>query len=289
MNSVQQNLTFDKSLRQYEISTSYCHVNKLICGKTLGIVGKSKATDTLMAGRATDFVERPLDSKYCCLPDGHDGKCAGNLAEFCAANPLQKKAHQKIMTMNFQTPGNDYAPNKNRGCRNFQNALTPSQAKEIRHFGKTSCAIPLSEYSPGLFQAHSFLDWMVYLSSTENFKYNTTCSNFESILFMLEQHKSYIRAHFDRLNRPVFDTEGFTICAVVGNRVEMEDWNVSPCSSKSKSIQFGHVRARSPDYCSVLSLGAVAMSRRGNLILGVHDFLGDEWVIELKNISSRFL
>lgn len=230
--------------------------------------------------------------KKCVLPKGHSGLCSCTMNIF-KNNSTTIKIKQKIEQSIYSTPGADDYVVKNRDSRLHPIAITNSQEKQIKNKKvKLSCAIPLKEQSTPNLLATGYLDYLTYTTNIEGIQEHINKESPHYIMCeeLLKNHKEYLIDYFNKYNRKVFDSDGHTICPVLGRRLSVSDLadpnRDNRTDIRPTDIQMGHISSRCDDCYTIYGTNIVMMSRRGNLIIGEHSFIEDTWISELQAICS---
>jgi hypothetical protein len=235
--------------------------------------------------------------KKCVLPKGHTGKCCANLNCLFKEKENNKKVINKLISSIelaiFQTPGNDDYVYKNRSQRLFHTVLDSIEEKKIRDKNiKKKCAIPLKDASTPILMAQAYLDWMTYIVNVKDMSgcLNTDANGYESIMKMLSLNKEHLEKVYS--NRQIFNQDGNSICVITKKIINMDDICDPERDNRVKisdsDIQMGHNYPRSELYVSIRGENLFPMSRRGNLIIGDRIFTENEWINELKQITSSY-
>jgi hypothetical protein len=225
----------------------------------------------------------------CVLPKGHKGKCCHHYDGMFTNNDLSKKLKKKCETAIYKTPGNDDYVYKNRASRLFPIVLSNSEGRKIRDKTvKKSCAIPLQDASTPFHLAAAFIDFMVFINNIEGIEklLNTNYAHFTIVQNMLTLHKEHLIKKY--APRKLFDEEGYTICVISQQRCKLEnfcdDTRDMRTDCRDTDIQMGHVESRSDHVVSIRGENLLPMSRRGNLLIGEHNFMENTWFEELQRI-----
>lgn len=245
-----------------------------------------------------DEVSSHQQKKKCVLPKGHTGRCSCKMDIFIPS-PTSDKVTIKIEKSIYMTPGADDYLVKNRGSRLHPIAITKEQEKKIRgswsegmKSKKLKCAIPLKEQSTPFMVASAYLDYIVSTCSIQGMEdhINKESRHFQLCKDMLTKHKGFLEGYFEKFNRKIFDSDGHTICSVLGCKLRVEDFADPERDNRTDirptDIQMGHISSRCEDCYTVYGTNIVMMTRRGNLIIGEHSFIEDTWINELKGICS---
>ena len=242
-------------------------------------------------------IEKIVDNmnykSLCCLPKNHTGRCLKTLP-WAKAGMTSKKNKSLLTQLDwvYSTPGNDDFIYKNRSSRLFPIKLSDDVEKKIRNKTiKRKCAIPLKDGSSPLMAATCYIDLCSYLLNVEGFwellKFeNDYLKNL--FKFYKKEHFSYISKYFQKKNRKISENKESInlICCVRGTTISKDDLvrNIKD----DLSIQFGHVVPRSNSQMMTRGQNVVLMTRRGNLIIGDHDFLSNTWLIEIKGVLDFY-
>lgn len=140
--------------------------------------------------------------------------------------------------------------------------------------------------------AQAYLDWMTYIVNVKDMSghLNTDANSYESIMKMLYLNKEHLEKVYS--NRQIFNKDGNSICVITKKIINMDDICDPERDNRVKisdsDIQMGHNYPRSELYVSIRGENLFPMSRRGNLIIGDRIFTEDEWINELKQITSSY-
>jgi len=291
--------SFINSINQYEKNEHYMNLMCLNDTKN-GPKENTKENDHYL----TDVIKlegRDNLKKKCVLPKGHVGRCCANLncifKEKNEKSEINKKIIEKLVSSVelaiFQTPGNDDYVYKNRSQRLYHTVLDSTEEKKIRDKNiKKKCAIPLKDASTPILLAQAYLDWMTYIVNVKDMNENldTQCPNYDSITAMFSLNKDHLKNVYS--NRQIFNNDGYSICVITKNIINMNDICDPERDNRvhinDSDIQMGHNCPRSELYVSIRGENLFPMSRRGNLIIGDRIFTEDEWINELKKITSSY-
>jgi len=244
-----------------------------------------------------DEVKEHWYNNLCVLPNGHSGRCSCSMKIF-KSNPTTQKLEESIRHSIHTTPGNNDLVFKNRDSRLHPLAITNAQEKQIRSSwsnmkeNKLSCAIPLKEKSTPFMLATAYLDYMVYTTSICDIDehIDKESDHYKMCIDMLQLHKDDLIKYFGTYNRNIFNTDGYTVCAVQQRQLRVSDMadpiRDNRTDIRPTDIQMGHVKSRSDNCFTVYGKNIVMMSRRGNLIIGEHRFTEDDWLDELGMIQE---
>ena len=178
---------------------------------------------------------------------------------------------------------------KNRASRLFGTVLSTREQKKIRDKQvKKSCAIPLQDASTPFHLLCAYLDYMVFIVNIKGIEklLDTSAPHYETIMNMLSIHKQHLIDGF--APRKIFDDEGYTMCVITQVRSRLEDFcdptRDMRTDCRDTDIQLGHVECRSDRVVSIRGENLLPMSRRGNLIIGEHNFMKNTWIEELTRL-----
>ena len=287
--------SFNNSIKQFE---SNKHYSNLMCFNDTKNGPKENNTENNHYLSNVKILEgRDNLKKKCVLPKGHTGKCCANLNCLFKEKENNKKVINKLISSIelaiFQTPGNDDYVYKNRSQRLFHTVLDSIEEKKIRDKNiKKKCAIPLKDASTPILLAQAYLDWMTYIVNVKDMSghLNTDANSYESIMKMLYLNKEHLEKVYS--NRQIFNKDGNSICVITKKIINMDDICDPERDNRVKisdsDIQMGHNYPRSELYVSIRGENLFPMSRRGNLIIGDRIFTEDEWINELKQITSSY-
>lgn len=263
------------------------HYSLLMCGNITN------------AGPTQTHSEYTKDSKIlsgrenlkhqCVLPKGHPGKCCHHFNGIFKKTDIANKVKTKSDTAIYKTPGNDDIVFKNRASRLFGTVLSTREQKKIRDKQvKKSCAIPLQDASTPFHLLCAYLDYMVFIVNIKGIEklLDTSAPHYETIMNMLSIHKQHLIDGF--APRKIFDDEGYTMCVITQVRSRLEDFcdptRDMRTDCRDTDIQLGHVECRSDRVVSIRGENLLPMSRRGNLIIGEHNFMKNTWIEELTRL-----
>ena len=237
-----------------------------------------------------DEIKSHQQKRICVLPKGHLGMCNCKMNIF-KINETTSKIIGKVEQSIYSTPGADDYVIKNRDSRLHPIALTKYQEKKIKDKKiKLSCAIHLKEKSTPFYLSTAYIDYLVYIINISDISeyIDQSSPHYHLCIDMLTKHKEYLIDNYKQFNRKVFDSDGHTICAVLGITLKVIDLADSDRDNRTDirptDIQMGHISSRCEDCYTIYGTNIVMMTRRGNLIIGEHSFIEDIWINELKNI-----
>ena len=233
------------------------------------------------------------EKRKCVLPKDHPGPCSCTL-EYFNKNPTTDKIKSKVKLSIYSTPGADDYVIKDRDNRLHPVAITREQERLIRDKKKKlACAIPLKEKSTPFLLASARLDYLTYILSISDIDghIDQECPHYKLCIDMLDKHKQYLTEYYERYNRKVFNSDGHTICVVLGQTLTVVNL-ADPERDNRKDIrptdiQMGHINSRCDDCYTIYGTNIVMMTRRGNLIIGEHSFVEDIWINELRTIYEH--
>ena len=224
--------------------------------------------------------QKPL----CVLPIGHEGKCCSSLNSL-----FTNRQFQNSMAWIWTTEGDDSFIYKNRASRLFPIAIPDSFEKKIKNKDlRLSCAIPIKNSTTALMAAAATWDYAVlhcsidprgheFINKEFFAKYNLTTA--------FQRHKEKMINVYAQQNKVLFDSQGFTICPVIGDRIGIEHvFNSDRCNPMG--IQLGHVLPRSNTRHTIRGFNLVLMTRTGNRLVGEHDFNSQDWLTILRNVVA---
>lgn len=232
----------------------------------------------------TDTLEEVLavqKAKLCCLPKGHGGKCTCNVHTTIFNN----KTISCKMEWIYSTPGNNDFVFKNRSHRLFPIRLSDTMEKEIRNKDKKlKCAIPLKDASTPEFLVSAYIDYLTLLLNVKGIdKYlNKECAHYKMMLPVITAHKTHMAQYYKKHNKHIFETEGYSVCPVLGNIIESS--HLLEGRDHPDGIQLGHVQPRSCHEYTIRGGNVLLMSRDGNRIIGDYNFTDDVWIEKLRTI-----
>ena len=284
--------SFEESIPFYENNP---HYKDLMCLKDTTGPNHDETKNEFMVSVNKLRLRDNLKHK-CVLPLGHDGKCCHNFNILFQKNKITDKLITSISTSIYSTPGNDDYIYKNRASRLYENVLSSSEEKKIRDKNqKKKCAIPLKDASSPELLAQAYLDWMTYMINIKDMSQflNFHIEGNNNILSMINRNKEHLISVFNNYNRKVFDNNGYSICAITGNIIEVSDVSDPTRDNRviisDNDIQLGHNCPRTEKYVSIRGENLIPMSRRGNLIIGERIFTEDIWIDELKRIVNPYI
>lgn len=287
--------SFNNSIKQFESNKHY--LNLMCFNDTKNGPKENNTENNHYLTEVIKLEGRDNLKKKCVLPKGHTGKCCANLNCLFKEKENNKKVINKLISSIelaiFQTPGNDDYVYKNRSQRLFHTVLDSIEEKKIRDKNiKKKCAIPLKDASTPILMAQAYLDWMTYIVNVKDMSgcLNTDANGYESIMKMLSLNKEHLEKVYS--NRQIFNQDGNSICVITKKIINMDDICDPERDNRVKisdsDIQMGHNYPRSELYVSIRGENLFPMSRRGNLIIGDRIFTENEWINELKQITSSY-
>ena len=217
----------------------------------------------------------------CVLPIGHEGKCCSSLN-----NLFINKQSQNSMAWIWTTEGDDSFIYKNRASRLFPIAIPDSFEKKIKDKNhRLSCAIPIKNATTSLMAAAATWDYAVlhccidpqghvFVNKEFLAKYNLDTA--------LQSHKAKMVTVYAEQNKTLFDSQGCTICPVIGQRIGIQHV-LNPDRCNPLGIQLGHVLPRSNTRHTIRGFNLVLMTRTGNRLVGEHDFNSQDWLEILRS------
>ena len=217
----------------------------------------------------------------CVLPIGHEGKCCSSLN-----NLFLNKQFQNSMAWIWSTEGDDSFIYKNRASRLFPIAIPDSFEKEIKNKNhRLSCAIPIKNATTPLMAAAATWDYAVLHCSIDPQGHDVINKDFFTKYNLgpaFQRHKEKMIAVYAQQNKTLFDSQGYTICPVIGQRIGIQHvFNPDRCNPLG--IQLGHVLPRSNTRHTIRGFNLVLMTRTGNRLVGEHDFNSQDWLEILRN------
>ena len=282
-----------KSAQTHEVLLSP-YYDSFVCGKNTKLGPKEdlaiEKSEKWIENTGVKFLSgRENLKKLCVLPKGHRGKCCDNFGDIFKKGEIRKQLKKKWNSAIYSTPGNDGYVYINRASRLYRFVLSKIQQKIIRDKKiKKSCAIPLQDASTPLLLCYAYVDYMVYVCNIKGIEklLNTSAPHYKTIMDMLTSHKQHLIDQF--APRKIFDDEGYTMCVIPQVRSRVEDF-CDPTRDmrydcRDTDIQLGHVECRSDRVVSIRGENLLPMSRRGNLIIGEHNFMKNTWIDELIRI-----
>ena len=282
-----------KSVQTHEVLLSPYYLSK-VCGKVTKSGAKEenaiKKKKKWINGTGVKLLPGRDGLKHLCvLPKGHRGRCCHHCASIFKIGEMRKQLQKKWESAIYSTPGNDGYVFLNRAKRLYSIVLSNIQQKIIRNKKiKKSCGIPLRDASTPLLLLTAYLDYMVFIVNIEDIEtvLDTSAPHYETIMNMLTSHKQHLIDRF--APQKIFDDEGYTMCVITQVRSRLEDF-CDPIRDlrydcRSTDIQLGHVECRSDHVVSIRGENLLPMSRRGNLIIGEHNFMKNTWIDELTRI-----
>jgi hypothetical protein len=233
-------------------------------------------------------VKEYQKNKLCVLQKDHSGACTCNSHTLLFNNNNNNSKIIKKITNIYNTPGNDDYIYKNRSSRLFPIVLSAEDEYSIRNKNKKlKCAIPLKEHATPFMLATAYLDFLIFIVNVKGVEVNEC----DYSLF-LNKHKEYITTHFKKYNRLLFDSNGNTICPITHHVFEIKDIGDNNRDSRfnpsDTDAQLGHLISRSDSEFTTYGSNITLMSRRGNLLIGEHNFMDSVWIEELRKIVSYY-
>lgn len=283
---------FNDSINKFEKND---HYSNLMCLKDTSFgPGYDSYNDKFMINVNKMLGRKNLRHK-CILPLGHIGKCCHKFNSLFKKNDITDKLTKSIDLAIYSTPGNDDYVYKNRCSRLYENVLSSIEEKKIRNKNeKKKCAIPLKDASTPILLAQAYLDWITYIINIKDIKehLNLDEDTNKDILSLIDKNKTHLISIFNGFNRKVFNEEGYSICVITQNIIQLSDVSDPNRDNRinisDNDIQLGHNYPRTEEYVSIRGENLIPMSRRGNLIIGERVFTQDIWINELKNIIKPY-
>ena len=275
------------------------HYSSMMCLRDVGGVAPANVStlkrhydkiEPYISNSFQDVVSHQ-EKRKCVLPKDHPGPCSCTL-ELFNKNPTTDKIKSKVKLSIHSTPGADDYVIKDRDNRLHPVAITREQERLIRDKKKKlACAIPLKEKTTPFLMSSAYLDYLTYILSISdiNEHIDQESPHYKLCIDMLNKHKQYLTEYYGRYNRKVFNSDGHTICAVLGTTLKVENLadpeRDNRTDPRPSDIQMGHISSRCDDCYTIYGTNIVMMTRRGNLIIGEHSFIEDTWKLEHKSIS----
>ena len=97
-----------------------------------------------------------------------------------------------------------------------------------------------------------------------------------------QRHKEKMITVYTEQNKTLFDSQGYTICPVIGQRIGIQHV-LNPDRCNPLGIQLGHVLPRSNTRHTIRGFNLVLMTRTGNRLVGEHDFNSQDWLEILRS------
>lgn len=274
--------------REWEAENA-SHYTALLCLKPIASRRRINTVETaydMIAERITDSYEEVVESQrefLCVLPPGHTGRCTHTPHKKLITNSVVSCKLDWIYT----TPGDDDYVYKNRCSRLFPIVVSDELEKQWRDKRtKLKCAIPLREASTPLLMASAYLDYITLLLRVEGIDaYLRTGGHLPAIRTVVAAHADHLAAHYARFNRRIFDDEGFSICPVMTDRIEvahLANGNINV----DTAVQLGHVVPRSESEFTIRGKNILLMSREGNRFVGDKVFTEDEWINRMRRVIA---
>ena len=275
------------------------YYSSILCLKEIKNAGNDKSLlesfESIKEFISNDYseIKEYQKNKLCVLQKDHIGTCTCNshtlLFNNNPNNPNNNNSKIiKKITNIYNTPGNDDYVFKNRSSRLFPIVLSTLDEYCIRNKNKKlKCAIPLKEHATPFMLATAYLDFLVFIVNVKGVEVND-CDYF----LFLNKHKEYITTHFKKYNRIMFDLNGNTICPITQHTFEIKDIGDNNRDSRfnpsNNDAQLGHLISRSDSEYTTYGSNITLMSRRGNLLIGEHNFMESVWIDELRKIVDYY-
>jgi len=281
-----------------EIGSYY---TSIMCLKSVGNLAPAKEStlethyDKINPHISNTFAEVKANQKQnkCVLPKGHPGPCSCTMKLFID-NKTTRKIKSKVSLSIYGTPGADDYVIKNRDSRLHPIAITKGQERLIRDKKvKLACSIPLKEGGTPFILATAYIDYFTYILNIYdiNEHINQESNHYKLCNEMLINHKQYLTKYYGKYGRKIFNSEGYTICAVIGQRLLVSNLADPDRDNRTDirhtDIQMGHISSRCDSCYTVYGTNIVMMTRRGNLIIGEHSLTEETWKQEHKSISAH--
>jgi hypothetical protein len=264
------------------------HYSNLMCMKPVGSVTLApiRAAHEHMSTWITESIDDVTNKQqYCCvLPNGHAGGCD--------YNPANKIFGNATIACKFDwlssTPGDDDYIYKNRATRLFPFKVPDVLQRVWRDKSvKRKCAIPLKEGSTPEMIAAAWLDYFTLMTSVEDIDEELKdYTHIDALREMASAHKVELTDYYRRLGKKLFDEDGFSICPVMGTRLNVAQI-ANPDLCDLNAIQLGHVVPRNDQQYTIRGKNILMMTRRGNLLVGDCSFLDTAWVSQMEQ-AARF-
>jgi len=269
------------------------YYRQVLCCKPIQTRQNSEKTVVAAFHKITSFIENSLEeiiahvqTPICSLHVGHTGKCSQNIHAqlFSGFTSVSTKVDTSI----YSTPGNDDYVYKNRSNRLFPIQLSDQTEKIIRDKQtKLSCAIPLKDSSTPLMMASAHLDYNTYIYNVRGV-IPVIDENTKEYTLLMKRHKEWLSKRFNNIGRRLFNSEGYSICPVMGNEIAVDDINRdSRTSPRPNDIQLGHCVPRSNNEFTIRGGNICLMTRDGNRFVGDENFCENIWVEKMKIAISN--
>ena len=261
------------------------YYSSLMCMKPIGTV-KSGPTQKAYE-QISPFISDPCIEQlqtYCCvLPKNHTGGCDYNPAKGIFKNKTISCKFDWV----FSTPGDDDYIYKNRATRLFPFKVPDVLQRIWRNKEvKRKCAIPLKEGSTPEMMASAWLDYMTLMLSVEGIDEEIKpYKNIVGVREMIAVHKVGLTRHYAGICKRIFDDSGFTICPVMGVRLNVAQI-ANPDLCDLNAIQLGHVVPRTDEQYTIRGKNILMMTRRGNLLVGDCSFLEYTWITQMEQAAK---
>jgi len=251
-------------------------------------IGTVKSGPTQKAyEQISPFISDPCIEQlqtYCCvLPKNHTGGCDYNPAKGIFKNKTISCKFDWV----FSTPGDDDYIYKNRATRLFPFKVPDVLQRIWRNKEvKRKCAIPLKEGSTPEMMASAWLDYMTLMLSVEGIDEEIKpYKNIVGVREMIAVHKVGLTRHYAGICKRIFDDSGFTICPVMGVRLNVAQI-ANPDLCDLNAIQLGHVVPRTDEQYTIRGKNILMMTRRGNLLVGDCSFLEYTWITQMEQAAK---
>lgn len=262
------------------------HYSNLMCMKPTGTVTSGpiqKAYEQISQFISDPCVEQ--SQTYCCvLPKNHTGRCDHNPAN----GILKNKTIACKFDWLFSTPGDDDYIYKNRATRLFPFKVPDTLQRLWRDKKvKRKCAIPLKEGSTPEMMATAWLDYFTLMMSVEGIDGELKeYKHMDAFRQLIATHKTELTRYYYAIGKRVFDDEGFSICPVMGVRLNVAQI-ANPDLCDLNAIQLGHIVPRTDKEYTIRGKNILMMTRRGNLLVGDCSFLDETWIKQMEQ-AARF-
>jgi hypothetical protein len=219
----------------------------------------------------------------CVLPKGHKGGCD--------YNPSAKIFKNKTIACKFDwltsTPGDDDYIYKNRAARLSPHKVPDDLQRKWRDKNiKRKCAIPLREGSTPEMIAAAWLDYFTLMISIKDIDPELKeYTHLQAIREVVAVHKEELARYYSLMGKKVFDAEGYTICPVMGVRLNVAQI-ANPDITDLNAIQLGHVIPRTDEQYTIRGKNILMMTRRGNLLVGDCSFVDNTWVMQMEQAAQ---
>lgn len=233
-----------------------------------------------------DDILQHMDIKSrCCLPKNHDGRCIKKLP---LGNIIKNKSLLTQLSWVYSSPGNNDYIFKNRSSRIFPIKLSNEAESFLRDkTKKCKCVIPLKDSATPLMAVTCYIDIVSQLLNIDGIYDKIMIKTikhkkiFNILKFYKKNHFQYLISYYFKKNRQI-SYKNKLACPVRGSIIKVNQLLLD--IKDDLSIQFGHVNPRSSTEMATRGQNVLLMTRRGNLVLGDHEFLSDSWIQEIYGI-----